>query len=177
MAILGIDKIKELKLVENLSKRELENPEGCAVEVRAGEIYEMVEGKGFLGVETRKTPSYKLVGKHEEGEKKVIVLEPGKFYSVKTIEKVNVPLKGFARFYPRSTLFRSGIVVSGQYAAPGYKGNFNFGLINVSKNNFELELGARIAAVVFHEVKGETSAYRGQWQGGRVFVDKEEKHV
>ncbi|MFQ6020625.1 MAG: hypothetical protein ACE5J4_01230 [Candidatus Aenigmatarchaeota archaeon] len=177
MAILGIDKIKELNLVDNLSQREIENPEGCGIDLRVGEIYEMSEETGFLHIETRKSPSYNLIAKYKQGESKKVKLEPGKVYRVKTIETVNLPLNVFARVYPRGNLFAASIAVLGQKADPGYKGNFIFTFVNLGKNNFEIELGARIAMVIFHEVKGKTSAYRGQWQGGRVFIRKEEEQV
>ena len=54
--ILGVKKllklVKEKKLVENLSERELKNPEGAGFDIRIGELYE-AKGKGFLGVEER----------------------------------------------------------------------------------------------------------------------------
>jgi len=43
--ILGVDRLLELvkteKLVENLSERELTNPEGAGFDLRLGEIYEL----------------------------------------------------------------------------------------------------------------------------------------
>ena len=66
--ILGVEKllklVKEKKLVENLSERELKNPEGAGFDLRIGELYE-ISGKGFLGVEDRKTPKIKLLAKYE----------------------------------------------------------------------------------------------------------------
>jgi len=41
--------VKEKKLVENLSERELENPEGAGFDLRAGEIFRIKEGESFLG--------------------------------------------------------------------------------------------------------------------------------
>lgn len=54
--ILGIDEIHklvgEIKLLENLSERELTNPEGAGIDLRLGKVFRL-EGKGFLGVEER----------------------------------------------------------------------------------------------------------------------------
>ena len=48
--IIGVKKllelVKEKKLVENLSERELKNPEGAGFDIRIGELYK-VKGKGF----------------------------------------------------------------------------------------------------------------------------------
>jgi hypothetical protein len=38
-------------------------------------------------------------------------------------------------------------------------------------------MGARFAHILFHEIKGVGSKYRGQWQGGRVSATKREKQV
>ncbi len=178
--IIGIDKllelVKEIKLVENLSERELKNPEGAGFDLRVGEIYE-VEGEGFLGIEERVTPKAKLLLGYREGEKKEFILEPGKYYLLRTIEKVNLPEGILALSTPRSTLFRSGVYVFGGQVPPGYKGQLTMGIYNFSKRKFHLELGSRVIHIMFFEVKGKTNLYRGQWQGGRVTTEKKEKQI
>ena len=52
-----------------------------------------------------------------------------------------------------------------------------FGIVNLGPSNVEIELGARIVHAMFFEVKGKTTLYRGQWQGGRVTTRKKEKQV
>lgn len=172
--ILGHDLAKDF--IKNLSERDQENPEGCGFDVRIGKIYEMGEGQGFLYIKTRKTPDYKLLGEFkQEGQK--LKLKPGNIYVGETIEVIDTPKNVFGRFYPRHNLFKNGILVLGQKTDPGYKGTFSFVMINLSDREFELELGARIAQFVFHEVKGKTSEYRGQWQGGRIFTKEAEEQV
>jgi deoxycytidine triphosphate deaminase len=51
------------------------------------------------------------------------------------------------------------------------------GIYNFRNSPFELEMGARVLHMMFFEVKGITSLYRGQWQGGRVATKKKEKQV
>ena len=96
--ILGIKELHRLvdeqKLVENLCEREMNNPEGAGFDFHMGEVYE-IEGEGFLGVEERKTPETKSVAKYEESkneDENYFIFEPGKYYLVKTMEKVNLPL-------------------------------------------------------------------------------------
>ncbi len=168
--------VKEKKLVENLSKRELENPEGAGFDIRLGEIFE-IRGKGFLGIEDRKTPDAKSVAKYLKSKKSKFLFKPGSYYLVKTIEIVNIPNNISSSIFTRSTLFRSGLNLLFAQIPPGYSGELTFGLINLSQCNIEIELGARIAHLQFDYVKGGGSSYRGQWQGGRVAATKKEKQV
>ncbi|MEM5805151.1 MAG: hypothetical protein QW156_00290 [Candidatus Aenigmatarchaeota archaeon] len=95
----------------------------------------------------------------------------------KTIEKINTPENLFGWFLPRATFYKCGVIVQGIRTDPGYKGEFTFMMCNISNKPFEIELGARIANMVFIKVSGKTNPYKGQWQGGRVFIEKEEKQT
>ncbi len=181
--ILGIKKLQELvkkiNLVENLSDRELNNPEGAGFDLRLGEVYELT-GKGFLGVEERNTPKIKLVAKHnpkKNEQENFFVFEPSKYYLIKTMEKVNLPTTLSGIIFPRTTLFRSGLELFNGIVQPGYKGELTFGICNLGKSNIKVFFGARIAHITFHEVLGEGSQYRGQWQGGRVATEGKEVQV
>ncbi|KKW09118.1 MAG: Deoxycytidine deaminase [Parcubacteria group bacterium GW2011_GWA1_49_26] len=161
--VLGIAElqrlVKEKNLVENLSERELKNPEGAGFDLRIGELYE-VSGKGFLGIAERETPTMDLIAKYEDGKKHIVVLKPQKYYVMKTVEDVNMPENILAIMTPRS-----------------YKGGLNMGICNFRDEDFELEMGARVVHIMFFEVKGEGNLYRGQWQGGRVTTDQRETQV
>ncbi len=178
--ILGVKKLLELvekeKLVENLSERELKNPEGAGFDLRIGELYE-ISGKGFLGVEERETPEMKLIATYEEENLVKVELQPHTYYTMKTIESVNMPDNLLAIMTPRSTLFRSGVYIFGGQTPPGYKGGLIMGIYNFRDTPFELEMGARVVHIMFFEVEGESNLYRGQWQGGRVTINKKEKQV
>lgn len=181
--ILGIKKLHELvktnNLVENLCERELNSPEGAGFDLRLGEVYEL-EGDGFLGVEERDTPNIKLVGKNnlEKNESEnFFIFEPGKYYLIKTIEKVNLPITLSGIIFPRTTLFRSGLGLFNGIVQPGYSGELTFGLCNLGKSNIKVSFGARVVHITFHEVLGEGNQYRGQWQGGRVATDGQETQI
>jgi deoxycytidine triphosphate deaminase len=161
--------VKENRLVEDLSKRELENPEGTGFDLRVGEVFLIKEGESFLGETERFTPETESIAKY--GGSKGIILEPGDFVLVKTIEKVNLPKDVAAIFRPRSTLQRSGIGLFTATADPGYSGELTFGMCNLGKNNFRLEMGARIVHILFFKTSENLSEYRGQWQGGRVSTE------
>jgi len=178
--ILGVNEllklVKEKKLVENLSERELKNPEGAGFDLRIGELYK-AKGKGFLGIEERDTPEIQLIEKFNPDKPKKIILKPKTYYLMKTIENINMPENLLAIFTPRSTLFRSGVYIFGGQTAPGYKGGLTTGIYNFREEDFELEIGARVIHIMFFEIKGESNLYRGQWQDGRVTTDEKEKQV
>jgi len=179
---------KKYNLIENLAGRELKNPEGIGIDIRIGEVYKL-KGEGYLGVHERKTPDIQKIADINKGDKDV-VLNPGDFVLVKTIEKVNIPAEKIViekgknpaflmlDVYPRSTLQRCGIYFKGTKTDPGYHGELTFALLNVGNFPFKLELGARIANLVFNQVIGDISrAYEGQWKGGRVTTKGFEKQI
>ncbi|MFH1228811.1 MAG: hypothetical protein V1678_00105 [Candidatus Aenigmatarchaeota archaeon] len=178
--ILGIDKVLELinsqRLIEGLDESNI-NVEGCGIDLRIGELYEMSADEGFLHIETRKTPNFELIAKFDKGKSTKVKIEPGKTYSATTVEVINTPEDLIGWFIPRSTLYKNGIVVQGIRTDPGYRGKFSFVLTNVSSKPFEIEMGARIANIVFHKVDGKTNSYIGQWQGGRAFIPKTENQT
>jgi len=181
--ILGIAKlhklVKKINLVENLCEREMNNPEGAGFDLRLGEVYELL-GEGFLGVEERDTPKINLIAKHEpdkpEAENFFNFL-PGKYYLIKTMEKVNLPTTLSGIIFPRTTMFRSGLGLFNGVVQPGYSGELTFGICNLGKSNIKISFGARVVHITFHEVLGEGNHYRGQWQGGRVATQGKEIQV
>lgn len=178
--ILGVEKllklVKEKKLVENLSERELKNPEGAGFDIRIGELYQAI-GWGFLGLEERKTPKIKLIAEFNKNKKRKVTLEPKTYYLMKTVEKLNMPENLLALFTARSTLYRSGVYIFGGQTAPGYRGELTTGIYNFRDEQFKLEMGSRVLHIMFFEVEGKGNLYRGQWQNGRITTKKKEKQI
>lgn len=178
--ILGTEQllhlVKTKNLVENLSERELKNPEGAGFDFRIGEIYR-IKGTALIGVEDRKTPDIELVAKFQDGIKSKHVIKPGEFYLGKTIEKLNTPEDITINFKPRTTTFRSGLTIRSGNVAPGYKGEIVFAIKNDGPCDVELEMGSRVIHAQFHLVEGKANLYRGQWQGGRVTTKNLEKQI
>ena len=178
--ILGVNElhrlVKDKSLVENLRDRELNNPEGCGFDLRLGAVYE-IQGQGYLGIEQRKTPTEKLLSEYDPTNKQTFIFEPGKYYLMKTIERINTPDNLAVLFRPRTTIFRSGMMIFTGNVAPGYKGELIFGITNMGGNPINIELGARVVHALFFEVKGSTNLYRGQWQDGRVSANQLETQV
>jgi dCTP deaminase len=189
MAVLGIDevlrRVREEGLVSDLGARELENPEGVGVDLRLGQVHVISEGGAFIeadgaaGLGKRKGVQTKLLTEWQSDadEQKFVSIEPGNYYVVRTIEGVKTPLDVMPMVYPRSTLFRVGLQLLVTKTDPGYEGPLAFGLKNLSDFPVQLQLGARIANIVFHNIEGRGTAYRGQHQGGRVAIHEEERQV
>ena len=177
---LGVDKLAKLvdskKLVEELSERELTNPEGCGYDLRLSEVYK-IKGDGFLGITERETCKITSIAKYNHKKTSSVTIKPGDFYLVKTIEKVNMPDNLVGIFKPRTTLQRMGLFLRTAQVSPGYSGELTFALTNVGPSTIKLELGARIVHLMFAKIDGKTALYRGQWQGGRVTTKKREVQV
>lgn len=189
MAVVGINeilkKIKEEALVENLGERDLNNPEGVGVDLRVGAIFKITKGGAFIeadgkeGLGKRKGVQTKEIAKFVNASKKqqVVSLKPRQYYLAQTLESVNTPHDLMPVVYPRTSLFRAGLLMLNSKTDPGYKGTLVFGLCNLSPFPVKIQMGARICNMVFFKIEGETTSYRGQHQGGRITPEKVEKQV
>lgn len=189
MAVLGLDqvlkRIKKEKLIENLGERDLNNPEGVGLDLRLGAIHQIIGGGAFIevdkekglgkrkGVKTKQLVQFKIGAKTQ----KHLILKPGKYYLVQTLESLNTPDDLMPAIHPRSSLFRAGLSLLATKIDPGYQGFLTFGLVNLSPFGVRLQMGARICNIVFHQIKGKTVKYRGQHQGGRISPKKTERQV
>ncbi len=178
--------VKKIRLVENLDDRELTTPEGAGFDIRLGEVHKIVGGTAYLGVTHRETPQIETIATYVESQKsKVksqnknlkITIKPGEFYLLSSVETFNIPLDLTVNFKPRTTTFRSGLIIRTGNVAPGYHGKVTFAAKNEGPVPVTLELGCRFAHAQFYEVKGGGTQYKGQWQGGRVTTKKREKQI
>jgi len=183
-AVKVLELNKEYKLVQGLSDRELNNPEGVGLDLRVGEVHRLLSGSFLPADDTGKkrySPETGLVASVQEDGNKRIKMRPGDYLLVTTMEticspeeKVDIgwgfpPMYLMPVIYPRTSLQRGGISLLRTKTDPGYEGVLTFGLTNLGNQNFEFELGARMFNLVFEPVFGEIKrAYSGQHQGGRV---------
>lgn len=186
MSVLGINeiqkRIKKNGLIKNLGKRELENPEGVGVDLRLGAVHKIIKGGAFIevdGVELgrRKGVETKVIAEYVEGQVQEVTVKPGEYYLVQTYEEINTPSDLMPLIHPRTSLFRSGLLLLNSKTDPGYVGKLTMGLTNLSPFPVKLQLGARICNIIFHKIEGKTVKYRGQHQGGRVSPKKVERQV
>ncbi len=185
MSVYGIDevlkRVKKEKLIKNLGDRELKNPEGVGVDLRLGALYKIVEGGAFIEADLgkRKGVKTKQIAKfHPRKDKQIeVIIKPGDYYLVSTYETLNTPKDLMPLVFPRTSLFRAGLLLLNSKTDPGYKGQLTMGLKNLSEFEVKLQMGARICNIVFFKIEGQTVAYRGQHQGGRVSQHEEEQQV
>lgn len=187
--ILGLDevlkRVKEDNLIENLGDRDLNNPEGVGLDLRLGTVNKIIEGGAFIGADgktglgKRKGVKTEEIAKFNQDSKRqaYFIVKPGEYYLVQTVEKVNTPQDLMPVIYTRSSLFRAGILLLNSKTDPGYSGILTMGLTNLSPFDVRIQLGARIANMVFFKIEGKTVSYRGQHQGGRVSPIEEERQV
>lgn len=189
MSVLGLnevlERVKKEKLVENLGARELINPEGVGVDLRLGAVHKIVSGGAYIqgdrvkglgsrkGVKTANIAEYKKNKRDQEW----VTIKPGDYYLVSTLEIINTPKDLMPLVYPRTSLFRAGLLLLNSKTDPGYKGTLTMGLKNLSEFEVKLQLGARICNLVFVKIEGQTTTYRGQHQGGRISPQDEEQQV
>lgn len=178
--ILGPKKLLQLvktkQLVEGLAERELTTPEGAGFDIRLGEVHKLNGGKAFLGITHRETPKIKTVGKYNGKKASSYTIKPGEFVLMSSIETFNIPLDITVNFKPRTTTFRSGLIIRTGNVAPGYHGKVTFAAVNEGTIPITMELGCRFAHAQFYQVEGGTQ-YKGQWQGGRVTTRKRERQI
>ncbi len=168
-----LELIHEKKLIENLSERELTNPEGAGFDLRIGKVFH-ITSPTFLGITHRESSSTTLVA--EIGKDTSYTLQPGEYVLAQTIEAVNMPTDLIGFLLLRSILFRGGIMLAATKIDPGYHGQLVVGLKNAGPQPFTIELGARFVHIQFSPIDGENvRSYEGQWQGGRVSTNGKEK--
>lgn len=186
MSVIGLKevvrRIKDEDLITGLGGRDLSNPEGTGIDLRLGAVHKIVEGGAFIeadgaaGLGKRRGVKTEELYRLKEGAvQDEFVIRPGEYYLVQTAETVNTPLAVMPMVYPRSSLFRAGLLLLMTKTDPGYKGTLTFGLTNLSPFDVKLQLGARICNIVFHSIEGDVVGYRGQHQGGRVSHGEEQQ--
>ena len=194
--VIGINevhkRIKKYGLIKNLGKRELKNPEGVGVDLRLGSVHKIIKGGAFIEVDSepaspakrgeqvlgnRKGVETKVMAEYVEDQAQEVTIKPGEYYLVQTFEEINTPDDLMPILHPRTSLFRSGLLLLNSKTDPGYVGRLTMGLTNLSPFPVKLQMGARICNIIFHKIEGKTTKYRGQHQGGRVSPKKVERQV
>jgi dCTP deaminase/dUTP pyrophosphatase len=150
--------IRENKLLENCVE---DFVEGAGYDLRVGRFYD-ASGSTYIARDERRLPEVKEI------PEEILLLKPGQYVLMETMERVNMPEDLIARVLNRSSLFRCGASTFNALVDPGYRGTLTFGLKNISDHEFSIQKGARVAQIVFEEVKGAAESYSGRYQGGKV---------
>ncbi|CAF9920087.1 hypothetical protein IMSHALPRED_004812 [Imshaugia aleurites] len=86
-------------------------------------------------------------------------------YLVEFNESVDVPLDLVGQIFVRSSLFRSGALLSAGVMDSGYKGAVGAMLQVVNPHGLVLYRDARLAQMVFHQMSEPVVGYSGMFQG------------
>ncbi|WP_041413210.1 dCTP deaminase [Shewanella frigidimarina] len=169
-----LEEIRKGNIIRNLSERELNAPEGVGFDLRIASLSVIESGSGSLRIDTRRTPSAESILWDSNG---YIKLKSNSTYLAVTCEEFELPQDMAALFYPRSTLFRSGVLFQSSVLPSGYIGPMTFALTNTRLEDFEIEQGARFAHTILTSVSGAVNLYKGQWQGGRLVQPFDEEQI
>jgi deoxycytidine triphosphate deaminase len=151
-------RVKEGHIIENFEEGCLES---SGYDLRVGRFY-ATSGSAFMSKAERKMPDISEIYEN------ILRLGPGEYVLIETMEKVNMPPDLAARVLNKSSLFRCGASTFNALVDPGFSGTLTFGLKNISDHDFSIEKGAKVAQIVFEEVRGEVKLYDGNYQGGKV---------
>lgn len=86
-------------------------------------------------------------------------------YLIEFNETVTTPLDTAAQIFVRSSLFRSGVCFTAGLMDSGYEGAVGGLLQVVNKHGLKLYPNAKLAQIVFHEMKEPVKGYDGVYQG------------
>jgi dUTP pyrophosphatase len=96
-----------------------------------------------------------------------IDLPPGA-YHITFNEVVNLPPDLMAIARSRSSLLRSGVVVSSAVWDAGYCGRSESLMVVYNPRGFRVQRNARLLQLVFMTLNGQTEGYRGVYQGENI---------
>ena len=170
--------------ISGVNKREAFNPEGAGIDLSIDSLYMLNGGYGAILGDERQTPTAVPVPWRKNRDSGLwlaelpnVVNHPRSVFVMQTRENVYMPANISGTVTPRSTLYRSGVVLTCGNVAPGYEGPLTFGLLNFGPGTFLLSMFARVAHIQFMEVDEEVGEYRGQWQHGRLVQPDPEEQV
>ncbi|MEB3773705.1 MAG: deoxyuridine 5'-triphosphate nucleotidohydrolase [Desulfurococcales archaeon] len=132
----------------------------AGVDLRVSEL-KVLDSQGILGAESRVVPEGRLV----EPVDGWWSLEPGA-YRIRFMEVVEVPGDSVGFCYPRSSLARMGAMLGCGVWDPGYRGRGESLLIVFNPYGLRLEVGARVAQLVYARLSRRPGRlYRGAYHG------------
>ena len=105
-----------------------------------------------------------MLKKHMQARQESVMLKPGA-YLVDFNETVDTPLTLMGQIFVRSSLFRSGALLSAGVMDSGYKGAVGAMLQVVNPYGLLLFRNARLAQMAFHQMSEPVEGYSGVYQG------------
>jgi len=99
-----------------------------------------------------------------------ILIDPGQFLLVHTVERFSIPRSIMAFVYGKSTYARCGIIIHTTPLEPGWRGTITLEIVNVSTAIVPLYIGEGFVQVVFMSADRPSTSYadrHGKYQDQR----------
>lgn len=170
-------------LIDPLDPDQAERMEGGQYDLRVDSLSALDKmSYGHIGCSDRITPKIYPYPPHPFGDiagNFGWTLWQDTYYLLKTVEQINMPDDLVGLVWPRTTVFRCGLLLSTAPVSPGYHGTLTFGLTRsgaqVTLQHSEEanpDKRTRIACIRFARLSdNESTLYDGVWQGGRMSTD------
>lgn len=103
------------------------------------------------------------------------VIEPNTAYIGHTLDCVSIPDDLAAQLTGRSTFGRKFVLmhVTAGWLDPGFEGEITLEIYNLGNKSVEVDVGDRIAQLVFMQLAGRSDGYDGRYQGQKgITLDK-----
>ncbi|MDD1716215.1 MAG: dCTP deaminase [Methanolinea sp.] len=98
------------------------------------------------------------------------ILPPGACTLVHSLEWVEIPPDLAATLRCRSSFGRRGLVVTGGFVDPGFRGQLTLCLINMGSEHMSLRKNDRVVQMILHEVTEGNERYDGRYQDSSGIV-------
>ncbi len=132
----------------------------AGIDLRVSQVFRF-RGVGILGFDERKLPEVEEV----LPENGYWGLDQG-VYKIKFAEVVELPRDVLALCFPRSSLLRSGVLVSCTVWDPGYVGRGEALMHVINPHGIKLGVGSRVVQLIFFKLnKAVEKAYEGFYKG------------
>ena len=144
------------------------------IDLRVGKIYQNEDDypNRILGcIEDEKyLPTIQELEVNYVDGKPVYILEPMKYYFVKTDRDIEIPEGYCQAYFIRSTFTRCGLSLLSSWTDNAFKGRLMMGLYNTNRN-VSIFIGAneRIIQAVTYENDGTASKYNGSYQNNKAY--------
>ncbi len=89
---------------------------------------------------------------------------------VPTLEWVELPADIAATLRCRSSYGRKGLVLTGGFVDPGFRGELTLCLINMGSQDIDIRKDERVVQMIFQEVRNGDRMYNGRYQDSRGAV-------
>jgi dCTP deaminase len=95
-----------------------------------------------------------------------VTLKPGDFARLACLEHLNMPADLIAFPWIKSSWARRGVILTPAVIDPGFHGHLHLGMVNLSKDTWQIDYGTPIAQIVFAVLDDPTEKpYDGKYQG------------